>query len=258
MSTQTTHRVAEDLPETVQIAQLLAELMPEAADSAKEIVGSTDFSVQPPPPAKDDLAPSFDDLPPLPPPPPPRFLSKTIHATFPPREVPAKPAEPAAEVHVAPATPPPLPVVETVDTAPAELEVKPPPLPEEKMTPAAPARKPVAETISDFVLESVSPAEIPAARRTEERPIEPAAAMTGESSAVTAESRIPLGDLTVAGFFSLINWHNDPSAVRHPPLAPRFDAKTTEELRKIPFIVLDAETTEDDWTVAAVLKSFAW
>lgn len=257
MSTQTTRRVAEELPETVQIAQLLAELMPEPVDSAKEPVGSTDFRVQL---TRDqnELAPSFDDLPPIPSPPPPPFLSKTIHATFPQKKAPTQPAEPAAEANVVPATTPPLPVAETIEAAPAELEVKLPPLSEEKISNAAPKRQLAAETNSDFVLESVSPAEIPAARRTEDRPIEPAAVLTAKSSLVSVEGRIPLGDLTLAAFFSLVNWHNDPSAVRHPPPVPRFDAKTTEELRKIPFIVLDAEPTEDEWSVAAVLKSFRW
>jgi hypothetical protein len=205
-----TRRGAQELPETLQIAELLAELMPEPVDAAKEAAPAAANNESPiaeftaPSLAPDDLEPPPEETPP-----PVRVLPRTGPATY--------------------------AVVETV--APAAEASLPPPIPRR-----APNSGPI--TLGELVIEQATAA-----------PVNPPPLPIGP---VAAAQRIPLGDLTVAGFFSLVNWRNEQAAVRHPPFAPRYDARTSAELRKIPFILLDEPSVDDSWSVAAVLKSFAW
>lgn len=253
-----THGCTQELPETAKIAELLAELMPTAAD-AQPLFGRQTA----PSPAVDEHRPlEIDYRKPL-----KRLKPSTGHATFavaenvapvtqglliPQSELP-QPLPPAATT---PVVLPPLPEMEAL-VAPEPIEsVVPPPLPEmEAIVATEPAVEPAEPIVPPPLPEVIAhvqhapPPLLPTVASL--RPLQ-------TDTKLAPIEYIPLGDLTVAGYFALVNWQNDPNAVRHPPLAPRFDAQTAEELRKIPFIQLDTMPVDDAWSVAAVLRTFSW
>lgn len=206
---------AQELPETLQIAELLAELMPEAEQSRKFAPAEPQAEFATPSLAEEELGPPVDDTPP-----PVKVLPQTGPATY--AVVESKP-----------------PVAETREEEERPDAATPPPVPAARRSGDS-----SSFTLAEFIIEQTTAA--------------PATPPPLPAAPAAAAERIPLGDLTVAGYFSLVNWANDPAAVRHPPFAPRYDARTSAELRKIPFILLDEPAVDDSWSVAAVLKSFAW
>jgi hypothetical protein len=215
---------SHELPETMQIAQLLAELMPITDDSAL-------------------FAPPAVDAPKV--------------------EMPSPPESPDLPAEVVPQTGP--AVIALVESQPPpmpEKEVKLPELPK-ILTPVetpAEVRMPEPQHVeaprdSTIIMPPPLPKPLPVPPPL---PVAATPEVTALTPAISAAQRIPLGDLTVAGYFSLVNWTNDPLKVRHPPYEPRYDARTIAELGKIPYVSLDAPAQDDEWSVTAVLKSFAW
>jgi len=70
---------------------------------------------------------------------------------------------------------------------------------------------------------------------------------------------IPLGDLTVSGYFSIVNWSNEPKRERHPRRNEYgLDEASLELARRIPFYVTGQARAVDRFSVAAVRAQFVW
>jgi len=70
---------------------------------------------------------------------------------------------------------------------------------------------------------------------------------------------IPLGSLTVAGYFSLVNWKNDPRRVRHPSRADYgLDAQSLAQASRNPFYVVGQARRPEDRSVSEVMAEIAW
>ncbi len=70
---------------------------------------------------------------------------------------------------------------------------------------------------------------------------------------------IPLGSLTVAGYFSLVNWKNDPKRVRHPRRADYgLDQQTLAQASRNPFYVVGQPRRAEERSVSEVMAEIAW
>ncbi len=85
-----------------------------------------------------------------------------------------------------------------------------------------------------------------------------------ETAKVVAPSRpaddlIPLGDLSVSGYFSLVNWGNDPTHARHPRRSDYgLDEHTLALARQNPFYVIGQPRRPESRSVAEVLSEITW
>lgn len=98
-------------------------------------------------------------------------------------------------------------------------------------------------------------------------PVKPAAPVAPAALAEPAESAsapldpelIPLGSLTVAGYFSLVNWKNDPKRVRHPRRADYgLDQQTLAQASRNPFYVVGQPRRPEERSVSEVMAEIAW
>lgn len=70
---------------------------------------------------------------------------------------------------------------------------------------------------------------------------------------------VPLGDLSAAGFFSLVNWTNDPQGARHPRRADYgLDEQTLSQARKNPFYVVGQPRKPERDSVAELMARISW
>jgi hypothetical protein len=78
-------------------------------------------------------------------------------------------------------------------------------------------------------------------------------------TAVPADDLIPLGDLSVGGYFSLVNWRNDPEQTKHPRRSDYgLDEQTLALARQNPFYVIGKPRRPEARNVASVLSEIAW
>jgi hypothetical protein len=89
-------------------------------------------------------------------------------------------------------------------------------------------------------------------------PAEPAVAST-QAIAPVDPDLIPLGSLSVGGFFSLVNWKNEPHRARHPRRADYgLDEQTLAQASKNPFYVVGQPRRPEERNVSEVLSEIAW
>jgi len=70
---------------------------------------------------------------------------------------------------------------------------------------------------------------------------------------------IPLGDLTVSEYFSLVNWNNDAGSERFPRWSEfGLDEASLTLGRTIPFYVTGQARSPDRFSVSAVMAQFDW
>jgi hypothetical protein len=70
---------------------------------------------------------------------------------------------------------------------------------------------------------------------------------------------IPLGGISVAGFFSLVNWNNSPDRVKLPKRADYgLDEATLTHARKNPFYLIGQPRKPESKTVAEILSEIEW
>jgi hypothetical protein len=70
---------------------------------------------------------------------------------------------------------------------------------------------------------------------------------------------IPLGGLTVAGYFSFVNWKNDPRRVRRPRRADfGLDDQTLAQASRNPFLVVGQPRRADERSVSEVMAGIVW
>jgi hypothetical protein len=265
-------RAPNDLPvpETMQIAALLAELMPPGAlaSSASESATSVKLDERP----VNSLV-SFDDMPDEP----------AEIADDSPRGIAGAPGS----LTVVDSTLMPLVSSPPVAAQPSSLTVVdstlmpvPPPAPAPSpRQPAAPpatavpsGSKAVASTPPRFEARlqpgrpKQPPLEPPTRRvEAEPPPIKPSveSEKRGPAKATKpsrpADDLIPLGDLSVSGYFSLVNWRNDPEQARHPRRSDYgLDEQTLALARKNPFYVIGQPRRPESRNVAEVLSEIAW
>jgi hypothetical protein len=85
------------------------------------------------------------------------------------------------------------------------------------------------------------------------------AKIAGPKSAPLDLDLIPLGSLTVAGYFSLVNWKNDPRRIRHPKRADYgLDEQTLAQASRNPFYVVGQPRRPEDRSVSEVLAEIVW
>jgi hypothetical protein len=88
----------------------------------------------------------------------------------------------------------------------------------------------------------------------------PAPANTVEMTPTSLDPElIPLGSLSVAGYFSIVNWKNDPRRVRHPRRADYgLDQQTLAQASRNPFYVVGQPRRPEDRSVSEVLAEIVW
>src|SRR5262249_22694013 len=70
---------------------------------------------------------------------------------------------------------------------------------------------------------------------------------------------MPLGNLTTAFFFSLMNWPNERERVRHPRRSDfGLDEASLRLAQTIPFYVTGQPRVPDRFSVAAIMAEFVW
>lgn len=102
----------------------------------------------------------------------------------------------------------------------------------------------------------IAPPETPA-------PGEPEVQATADEPSTTTKPHdlelVPLGNLSASGFFSLVNWTNDPQRVRHPRRADYgLDEQTLSQARKNPFYVIGQPRRPERDSVSEVLAEISW
>ncbi len=91
-----------------------------------------------------------------------------------------------------------------------------------------------------------------------ERPAEHTETPTASRRAYDLEL-VPLGNLSAKGFFSLVNWTNDPQKVRHPRRADYgLDEQTLSQARKNPFYVVGQPRRPERDSVSEILAEIDW
>jgi hypothetical protein len=273
------------VPETMRIAALLAELMPPGgfgppASSGPLSILADELPLSPDAESTEGPFPPLRPVEHVPPPlpevkvtvPPPITVTPTTTPSRPTRRITAQVVQ--ASAHAASKQ---APKVDAVTETPKAPEVKadsakPPAAPAPKTIPAtefksgvdaakahvaAPPtvlaseiRKMRTQTIDPEFVKPTPPAPPPA------KPREPVPAA---KPAVPADDLIPLGDLSVSGFFSLVNWRNDKDQTRHPRRSDYgLDEQTLALARRNPFYVIGKPRRPESQNVASVLSEIAW
>ena len=247
----------KDIPERAKIAALLADLMqplPPAESQPTPAPPVTARALEDSHPifdspglALDEL--DFDSLPAIPQAPvaplalpaPPALPPRQTNSEIKPAAVATLGAEKIAEsitplvpVHLTPAT----------EASPVQTAAKIPPLPQLATEPAnsflqkanwrnAPEEKPAP---------TVAPPSRSAVQRKKPKP-----------------DLIPLGNVTTAGYFTLINWRNQPELVRHPVRDPfaGIEPETITLAKNVPFFSYGSPSGSP-WSVSALMSQFAW
>ncbi len=222
--TNTNERSPRDLsvPETMKIAALLAELMPPGIE-----MGSGNEPISIPSGAEDSVHDGHASV--LDPPAlqmedldhvEQEEVDETTVTKLSAELIDSKEIKQAREIPVEP-TPA---LARTAEPVPAPAAVKPMPVPVKAVEPT-PAPAKAVETTS--------------------APLDP--------------ELIPLGSLTVAGYFSLVNWKNDPKRVRHPRRADYgLDQQTLAQASRNPFYVVGQPRRAEERSVSEVMAEIAW
>lgn len=151
-------------------------------------------------------------------------------------------AKPASEPEIKKAAPLPVKQEPPKANAPAPIKQEPPKTapvkqePPKAATPAPPRQEPPRA----------------AAPATHERP-------KAATQAAKDDELIPLGDLSVGGYFSLVNWRNDRQKAKHPRRSDYgLDEQTLALARRNPFYLVGRPRVPEARSVAAVLSEIAW
>jgi len=225
------------LPETGKIAALLADLMPGVAPAAESESDDTD-------PINSSVAPAIE-------PPATELISPVILA-----------APPAAATE---------PVQHDIDAA---VDQPQPTLKSDSSWDSGkcdPDKNPVHDTLlvtalpwraiaaTDFTVSEAAESIALTDQIEVADPGQPASAVDAPASVSIPDDRIPLGELTVAAYFALVNWQNRPDRGRHPRLSDfGLDDASLALAKVIPFYVVGQPRVADKTTVAAVLSEVAW
>ncbi len=212
------------LPETAKIAQLLAELMPPGKDLPQVDLKSPAHSSDEAFPVGRGSVLALDEIEP----------DFSVPATRQPEPHHATPAAPLPEF-VLPSLvfSPRPPIFVPEPTGPAEVYMESGPMP-------------LSISPSVYVTDEAT------SRRDErnEMPINRSAANL---------DLMPLGNLTTAFFFSLMNWPNEPERVRHPRRSDfGLDEASLRLAQTIPFYVTGQPRVPDRFSVAAIMAEFVW
>jgi hypothetical protein len=247
------------VPETMTIAALLAELMPPGARSAKP-AGTSE-------PSEDSgglAAPALqiedlDDFEPTPAPFEPPVVIPDIRPTtasvvtpvmLPPRQMPTPritaTVVPAAKIEqprvIVEPTPPPLPPTPV-----------PPPVP--ALTAVTPSEQAWGEFISNANWTNVPTRPEPP----KAAPPPPAPEPDKPVTTSLDPDLIPIGNLAASGYFTIVNWRNEPERAKHPRRADfGLDEQTLAVARKNPFYVVGQPRRAEHATVADVLSEIGW
>jgi hypothetical protein len=247
----------KDIPERAKIAQLLAELMPPLPTAKMQPATATPITARAPEEshpifdspglALDDL--DFDSLPAIPP------------APVVPPIAPLPPAQPLRQ-----STPEIKPAIVLTSRTEAVAEPITPLVPVHVTLAAEAGAAPPATNVPPPPQLATEPANSFLAKANwrnapEERPTPVVAAPSRPAAQRKAPGAdlIPLGNVTMAGYFTLMNWRNQPEMVRHPirdPLAG-IEKETITLAKSIPFFGYGS-TTGSPWSVAEVMLQFAW
>jgi hypothetical protein len=245
---------SKDMPQRAKIAELLADLMPPlpSAENHPVIMAAAE------PPRPEDSHPIYDT----------RALAledlefettansaPAVHAPLPLPVPPALPKPTGAPVMPKPLLPPTKKLDAEVTLTPVAPRLDPRTA-EEMRLPPSKHLPDLANASADLFLQHYN-----WRNAVQVAPARPAAPTIPAPIAKPAPAKldlIPLGNLTTAGFFALMNWRNDPEQVRHPvrdPLAG-IDADAITLLKSLPFFGYGPP--EGTWTVAAVMSQVAW
>jgi hypothetical protein len=279
------------VPETMKIAALLAELMPPGSagqpalpltppkDVADEVAAGTfsapalqiedldDFEADAAPPDLVSVGVSHDEpvrasVPPL----LPEVSEPAAEASVPMKTSEASNEVPDTHGSTAPTTVPesfPTASELSVPVSAPSLELPPTPVPPPRSDSSA--LEPSAVGVGQFLRHlnwSNDPAQPPL-------PTESPIAMSGPEARSTTQTvpqskphdpeLVPLGNLSLAGFFALVNWTNDPQRVKQPRRADYgLDEQTLSEARKNPFYVIGKPRRPERDSVAEVLAEISW
>jgi hypothetical protein len=251
------------VPETMRIAALLAELMPSGGLAGGKNADITKVDVAEPAvadeaPAK-TAAPVSQTTPPLPPvhmtPTAANVQAPGSHANLrlPPAAMPIRPPSkaefklepaPSKSSFKLPPVDPPVEAKRPQSKSEFRLEAMPPKAPAKQ-----PPLEPPAESKRKSSFEPPKAAPEPAKSKPE-KPAKPAA---------KDDDLIPLGDLSVSGYFSLVNWRNDAEQAKHPRRSDYgLDEQTLALARLNPFYLIGQPRRPETRSVANVLSEIAW
>jgi hypothetical protein len=116
-----------------------------------------------------------------------------------------------------------------------------------------------AHAETDFQVSEVAASDVLTDRIEVANPSQSAPAVDAPAPVSVADDRIPLGELTTAAYFALVNWQNRPDRGRHPRLSDfGLDDASLALAKVIPFYVVGQPRVADKTTVAAVLSEVAW
>lgn len=268
MAEKVNERESADLPipETMRIAALLAELMPSngLAAGAKEAVTKLDksesasrSSIELPPPLP-VAKPVPEVVAAMAAPTAVAVVAAPKAVTTAPVTVPASPDATARIKSAATsAMPKAMPTLRPPSKAEFRLEpepTRPPSKTEIKLEPVAP-KPPVAKPVAD-VHAAPKPTSESEARKSAPAKSEPKKVA---ESAGKDDDLIPLGDLSVGGYFSLVNWRNERDKAKHPRRSDYgLDEQTLALARRNPFYLIGHPRRPEARSVANVLSEIVW
>jgi hypothetical protein len=123
----------------------------------------------------------------------------------------------------------------------------------EAMPPKAPVKQPPLEPPADSKRKSSFEPPKAAPEPAKPKPEKPA------KPAIKDDDLIPLGDLSVSGYFSLINWRNEPEQAKHPRRSDYgLDEQTLALARLNPFYLIGQPRRPETRSVANVLSEISW
>ena len=247
----------KDIPERAKIAQLLAELMPPLPPAESQPAAAPPVTAH----ALEESHPIFDSpglaledldldsLPAIPQDPvaplalptPPVLPTRQMRSDSKLAAVPATKAEKVAEP-ITPVVPIHLTLASEATAAHAAARI--PPLPQL-----------ATETAHSF-LQKANWRNMPEEKSA---PVVAAPARPAAQCMTAEADLIPLGNVTIAGYFTLVNWRNQPEMVRHPirdPLAG-IEKQTITLAKCIPFFGYGS-TNGTSWSLCDVMAQFAW
>jgi hypothetical protein len=256
------------VPETMRIAALLAELMPSGGLAGGKKADVTTVDVEEP--AEMDESPATiaaaapapvnQTPPPLPAvnvtPAAPIMQSPGSRANLrlPPTAMPVRPpskaefkldAAPPKPAFKQPPVDPPVENKRPLSKSEFKLEAMPPKAPAKQ----PPLEPPPADSKRKSSFESPKAAPDPAKPKPE-KPAKPA---------IKDDDLIPLGDLSVSGYFSLVNWRNEPEQAKHPRRSDYgLDEQTLALARLNPFYLIGQPRRPETRSVANVLSEISW